>query len=89
MRLIGADTGAGKLDPDDVADHFFKGQPVLFVHRQQKCREHDRQHDKQCRCAAKGAAGEQIGRNAQRRPTAEADELPLGEVERDLRLDFG
>ena len=89
FRSIRSDAGAGKLDPDDVADHLFKGQTVLFVHCQQKRREHDRQHSEQRPGVADGLPGQKVGRNADSSSKAKADKLALGEVERDFCLDLG
>ena len=38
---------------------------------------------------ADGLPGQKVGRNADSRPNAKANELPLGEIECDLCLDFG
>ncbi|CCL63117.1 hypothetical protein BN182_3590019 [Clostridioides difficile E9] len=89
LRLVGPDAWAQETGVDDVSQHLFKGQPVLFVHRHEKSREHDPQHNEQRPGVADGVPGQQIGGNPHRRPDAEADKLPLGEVKSDFGLDLG
>ena len=89
LRPIGPDAGTQELGVDHVPQHLFKGQSVLFIHRHEKGREHDPQHDEQRPGVADGAAGQQIGRNTHRRPDAEADQLPFGEVERNFGFNLG
>ena len=69
--------------------NLFKGQAVLFIHRQQERREHNSQHEKHRPGIAEGATGQQIGRNPHRARAAEADKLAFGEVESHLCFDFG
>ena len=70
-------------------NHFFKGEPVFFIHRQQERREHDRQHKEHGPGIPQGLPRQQIGRDADGRRPAKADELAFCKVKGHLRFDFG
>jgi len=89
LRFVRSDAGTGELGPEDVSYHLFKGQAVPLIHGKHERREHHHQHDEHGPGAAKGAPGEQIGRDAHQRRAAKADELALGEVKGNLGFDFG
>ena len=71
-----------------VAQHLFQRLAVLFVQPEQEEGEHGNHHDDGGGAASQAASEQKIKRNADERAAAEADELPLGQVEDDLGFDF-
>lgn len=89
LGLVGPGPGAPELDPDDIPGHLLQRQAIPLIHRQKKSREHDPQHEEQAAGVADDVPGQQVGRDAHRRPAAETDELALGEIKGNLRFEFG
>ena len=89
MRSVGPGAGPEEAGADDVPYHFLKGQAVLFVHRHEERREHDPQHEEHSPGAPHRPTGQQIGGDPHQPAASETNELPLGEVERQLGLDPG
>ena len=61
---------------------------MLFVHRQQEEGQHHEHHAQGCRTVSGRATEQKEQRYAQKRPSREADKLPLGQIEHDLCFDF-
>ena len=89
LRSVGPGAGPEEAGADDVPHHFLKGQAVLFIHRHEERREHDPQHEEHGPGAPHRPTGQQIDRDSHQPAAAEANKLPLGEVERQLSLDPG
>ena len=89
MRSVGPGAGPEEAGADDVPHHLLKRQAVLFVHRHEERREHDSQHEEHGPGAADRPTGQQIGGDPHQPAASEANELPLGEVERQLGFDPG
>ena len=78
---------AQEADLHDVADDLFKGLSVLLIHGQQKKGQHEQDHADGRRADAGMGFEQEEQRNAQRRPCAEAYELPFCQVQQHLGLD--
>ena len=89
LGSVGPGAGTEEAGVDDVPHHFLKGQAVLFVHRHEERREHDPQHEEHGPGASDGPTGQQVDGDAHQPAAAKANELPLGEVKRQLGLDPG
>lgn len=89
VGFVGALLGAKHQHPNHVADDDFQMLPVLFVQRQQKCRQHGENHEHGGRGIAQRLLGCKIQGDANEQAEAETDELPLGQVEKNLAFDFG
>ncbi len=89
VGLVGADFGGEELRPDEVAQHLLQGLAVLFVDAEQEKGQHKANHQQSRRLVADAVPGEDIGGYADQNARAEANELPLGQVERYLRFYSG
>ena len=87
--LVGADLGGEKLRPNEVAQHLLQGLTVLLIDTEQEEGQHEADHQQSRRLVADAVPGEDIGGYADQTARAEANELPLGQVERHLRLYSG
>ena len=87
--LVWPDLGAEELCPDDMAQHLFQRLAVLLVDTEQEKGQHQPNHQQCCHIVPNAAPREQIGGDAHQRTTAEADQLPTGQVECHLGLYFG
>ena len=76
VGLIGALFGAQEVQADKLPDHLFQRLAVALVHRQSGG------------AGAQAAPEEKEQRNADERAAAKADQLPLCQVESDLRFNF-
>ena len=63
--------------------------PVLFVQSEQKGRQHGEDHQHGGRGIAHRLLGCEIQRDANEQAEAETDQLPLGQVEKNLAFDLG
>ena len=72
-----------------VPENNFQGLPVLFVHGKKKHGHHGKNQKKRSGAVAQGLSRQEIQRHTHRCCHAEADELPLGQVEQHLGFDFG
>ena len=89
VGLVRADFGGEELRPDEVAQHLLQGLSILLVDAEQEEGQHEADHQQSRRLVAKIVPGEHIGRYANQTARAEANELPLGQIERHLRLYSG
>jgi hypothetical protein len=72
-----------------VKRDFFKRLPVLFVHGRRKKRQHQADHQQHGNIVADGRMGQQVGRDTNRPGSRKTDELPFGQVQRNLGFNFG
>ena len=89
LRSVGPGAGPEEAGADNIPYHLLKGQAVLFVHRHEERREHDPQHEEHGPGPADRPTGQQIDGDPHQPAASETNELPLGEVERQLGLDPG
>lgn len=82
LRLIRPHAGREYGCPEDVFQHLLGGQAVALIHGKKKAGQHQRNHQEHGPCAADGAPGQKIGRDANGRRSAKTDKLPFGEIER-------
>ena len=87
VGLIGALFGAQEVQADKLPNHLFQRLAVALVHRQKEKRKHG-EHHHQSGGGAQAAPEEKEQRNADERAAAKADQLPLCQVESDLRFNF-
>ena len=88
IGLVGPFLGLDKAALDDLPYHHFKGLAVALVQGQQEARQHGEHHNQGRRAASHPAPEQKIKRDAYEKRTAEADQLPLRQVESDLRFNF-
>ena len=62
---------------------------MLFIHGKQKERQHYDHHAHGRRAGPHRPFEQKEQRHADERPAAEADQLPFGQIERDLGFDLG
>lgn len=80
---------AQEQDVCHVPCHLFQRLTVSLEHRQQEERQHHEYHD-ECRCAGSDGFFEQKEkRYTNQRTAAEADQLPLREIEQEFGFYFG
>ena len=89
VGLVRADFGCEELRPDEVAQHLLQGLSILLVDAEQEEGQHEADHQQSRRLVADAVPGEHIGGYANQTARAEAYELPLGQIERHLRLYSG
>ncbi len=77
-----------ELATDIVPQDDLGGLAVLFVHGEEKQREHHPDHQERRPAVPQHAASKDVGRNADRDCRAEADQLAFCEVQRDFGLDL-
>ena len=88
VGLIGALFGAQEVQADKLPNHLFQRLAVALVHRQKERRKHGEHHHQSGGAGAQAAPEEKEQRNADERAAAKADQLPLCQVESDLRFNF-
>ena len=81
--------GAQEQYIDDVPEHLFQRLTVSLVHGQQKSRNHDEYHHQCSRAHTDLVSEYKEKRYADERAAGEADELPLGEIEKNFCFDLG
>lgn len=69
-----------------MTEDFFRRLPVLLVKGKEDERKHNHDHQHSCRRDAETGLGEKVHGNTGCRSEGKADELPLSQVEHDLRL---
>ncbi len=88
VGLIRALLGPKETDAENIADNLLHRLAVLLIYPQQEEGEHDHHHAHRRRAVANRNPQQKEQRNADERPTAEADQLPLGEIERHFGFYF-
>ena len=88
VGLIGALFGAQEVQAQQLEGHLLHGLAVALVHRQKEKRKHGEHHHQSGGAGAQAAPEEKEQRNADERAAAKADQLPLCQVESDLRFNF-
>lgn len=86
---VRADLGREELRPDEVAQHLLQRLAVLLIDAEQEKGQHQADHQQCRRFVPDAAPGEDVGGYANQTARAEANELPLGQVERYLRFYSG
>lgn len=89
VGFVGALLGAKHQHPNHVADDVLQMLPVLFVQGEQKGGQHGEDHEHGGRGIAQRLLGCKIQGDANEQTEAEADQLPLGQVEKNLAFDLG
>ena len=87
VRAIGAHLVPDKHGLYDVVQVLFGGLTVLLVKREEDEREHDHHHQHCRRRQVEMRLRQKEDRDADRRSDGKTNELPLGQVEHDLRFD--
>ena len=72
-----------------VLCHLFQRLTALLKHRQQEKRQHHEYHDEGCGACADGIFEQKEKRYTDQRTAAEADKLPLREIEQEFCFDLG
>ena len=80
---------AQEQDICHVLRHLFKRLTVALKHRQQEKRQHHEYHDECRRAGADGFFEQKEKRYTNQRTAAEADKLPLREIEEEFCFDVG
>ena len=80
---------AQEQDIYHVPRRHFKRLTVALKHRQQEERQHHEYHDEGCGACADGFFEQKEKRYTDQRTAAEADTLPLREIEQEFCFDFG
>ena len=62
---------------------------ILLIHGKQKCRNHGEDHQQGGHGVSQRILGQKEKRNANQQTAAEADQLPLGQIEEHLGFDLG
>ena len=78
-----------KEDICHVLRYLFQRLTVSLKHRQQEERQHQENHDECRRAGADGFFEQKEKRYTDQRTAAEADKLPLREIEQEFGFDFG
>ncbi len=80
---------AQEEDIRHVLCHLFQRLTVSLKHRQQEERQHHEYHDESRGACADGIFEQKEKRYTDQRTAAEADQLPLREIEQEFCFDFG
>lgn len=88
VGLIGALFGAQEVQAGKLPDHLLQRLAVALVHRQKEKRKHGEHHHQSGGTGAQAAPAQKEQRHADECAAAEADQLPLRQVESDLRFNF-
>lgn len=84
VGLVGPLLGLDEAALDDLPYHHFKGLAVALVQSQQEARQHGEHHNQSRRAASHLAPEQKIKRDAYKKRTAEADQLPFGKAKHDF-----
>ena len=84
VGLVGPFLGLDEAALDDLPYHHFKGLAVALVQGQQEARQHGKHHNQGRRAASYPAPEQKIKRDAYKKRTAEADQLPFGKAKHNL-----
>ena len=84
VGLVGPLLGLDKAALDDLPYHHFKGLAVALIQGQQQARQHGENHNQGRRAASHPAPEQKIKRDAYKKRTAEADQLPFGKAKHNL-----
>ena len=87
MRSVRTHLIPQKHGLDHMAEDFFSRLAVLFIEGKKDTGQHQYHHQHCCCGDAKTGFGQEIYRNANHSGHSKTDELPLGQVEHDLRFD--
>ena len=88
VGLIGALFGAQEVQAGKLPGHLLQRLAVALVHRQKEKRKHGEHHHQSGGTGAQAAPAQKEQRHADECAAAEADQLPLRQVESDLRFNF-
>ena len=88
VGLIGALFGAQEVQAGKLPDHLLQRLAVALVHRQKEKRKHGEHHHQSGGTGAQAAPAQKEQRHTDECAAAEADQLPLRQVESDLRFNF-
>ena len=86
---VGAYFGAENRYLQNMPEDFFERLAVPFIQPQQEKGQHDEHHTKGSGPDARRFFQQEEKRDAKKRAAAHADELPFGEIEKDLGFDMG
>ena len=89
VGFVGALLGAKHQHPNHVADDVLQMLSVLFVQGEQKGGQHGEDHEHGGRGIAQRLLGCKIQGDANEQAEAETDQLPLGQIKKNLAFDFG
>lgn len=89
VGFVGALLGAKHQHPNHVADDDLQMLPVLFVQSEQEGGQHGEDHEHGGRGISQRLLGCEIQGDANEQTEAETDELPLGQIEKNLAFDLG
>lgn len=89
VGFVGALFGAKHQHPNHVADNGLQMLPVLFIQSEQEGGQHGEDHQHGGRGIAQRLLGCKIQGDTNEQTKAEADQLPLGQVEKNLAFDVG
>ena len=89
VGLVGALFRHKKAALDDLPYHHFKGLAVALIQGQQEARQHGEHHNQGRRAASHPAPEQKIKRDAYKKRTAEADQLPFGKAKHNLGFHMG
>lgn len=84
VGLVGPLLGLDKAALNDLPYHHFKGLAVALIQGQQQARQHGKHHNQGRRAAGHPATEQKIKRDAYKKRTAEADQLPFGKAKHNL-----
>ena len=84
VGLVGPLLGLDEAALDNLPYHHFKGLAVALVQSQQQARQHGKHHNQGRRAAGHPAPEQKIKRDAYKKRTAEADQLPFGKAKHNL-----
>jgi len=89
VGFVGALLGAKHQNLNHVSDDDLQMLPILFIQSEQEGRQHGEDHEHGGRGIAQRLLGCKIQGDANEQTEAEADQLSLGQVEKNLAFDFG
>ena len=89
IGLIQALFRAQEYAPNHVPQDHLQILTIFLIHGQQKCRNHRENHQQCGHGVTQRLSGQEEQRNANQQAAAEADQLPLGQVEQHLGFDLG
>lgn len=89
VGFVGALLGAKHQNLNHVSDDDLQMLPILFIQSEQEGGQHGEDHQHGGRGIAQRLLGCKIQGDANEQAEAETDELPLGQIEKNLAFDFG
>lgn len=89
VGFVGALLGAKHQHPNHVADDVLQMLPILFIQSEQEGGEHGEDHEHGGRGIAQRLLGCKIQGDANEQAEAETDQLPLGQIKKNLAFDLG